>query len=120
MMLKMSPHHKPKDIIDAINSGSRISVGGLQLRMQEDGVLTVMGWTQWIHLDSLSKDIMLKELDAIKREFQEITGSSSEVKTYLEGKPIEYILYYDDYGKASIVICKEKDGYATWFLDMKD
>lgn len=40
--------------------------------------------------------------------------ASSELKSFISDKKTEYNLYFDDYGKGSIIICSERGNVVEW------
>lgn len=66
---------------------------------------------------------MLKSLEASsdkrKSSFLHLTVDSwPELKNFISNKKVIYNLYFDDSGKASIVICFEKDGIVYWEIEL--
>jgi hypothetical protein len=115
----MEVHSRTKTAIEIIEQGQPFQVDNLLLSKPDKSSLAVTGWTQCVHLDSLTEDFALKELAAIKRDFKDLVLSSIEWKAFIKEKVIEYNLAFDDYGKAGISICNEKDGKITWLSHIK-
>ena len=40
----------------------------------------------------------------------------TDLKNFILNKKVVFNLYFDDYGKASIIICTEHDGIVEWKL----
>jgi hypothetical protein len=115
----MELHLRSKAALEIIKQGQSFRVGNLLISLTGGKVLTVTGWTQYVHLSSLTKEIALKELEASKNEFKELIFTSSDWRKFTEDKMIEFTLDFDDYGKAGIAICKEEDGQVVWITDLK-
>lgn len=115
----MQVQSRTKATKEIIEQGQPFRVNNLLLSKLDSGSLTVTGWTQYIHLESLTEDYALKELAAIKQEFKDLVLSSDEWEQFVQDKAIEYNLAFDDYGKAGIGICKEKEGKITWLSNIK-
>ena len=98
-----------KTAIEFLKDGQSFSVGDLRLEI-ENKIVTVTGWSQYSYIENLTKHQALKELDEIKISFKRMLDTSTELRNFIADKKIEYNLYFDDYGKGSIIICSEKDG----------
>ena len=48
-----------------------------------------------------------------------MVDASQELRNFIVSKKIEYNLYFDDYGRGSIIICSEKDGIVKWEMELK-
>ena len=105
-----------KTAIEFLKGGQSFNIDDIRLGLNEGGDIEVAGWSQYTNLENLTKDSSLRELDEIKYLFSEMIMSSPELRKFIQEKYIEYSLYYDDYGKASISICSEKNGVLKWKL----
>lgn len=76
-----------------------------------------MGWSQYSNFLNLTKSNSLKELSEIKNIFFDMSNISEDLKKFIVNKSIDYVLCYDDGGKASINICSEMDGVFKWLVD---
>ena len=107
-----------KTAVEFLKDGQSFNVGDLRLGI-ENNTITVTGWSQYSYVENLTKNQALKELDEIKTLFNRMVNSSQELKDFIANKITEYNLYFDDYGKGSIIICSEKDGAIKWEMELK-
>lgn len=107
-----------KTAVEFLKVGQSFSVGDLRLGI-ENNIVTVTGWSQYSNIENLTKRHALKELDEIKILFKQMIDASTELRNFIADKKIEYNLYFDDYGKGSIIICSEKDGTFKWEMELK-
>jgi hypothetical protein len=107
---------KIKIAIEFLKDGKSFRIDDIRLGLTEFGDIEVAGWSQYVNIENITKGSSLQELGEIKSLFFEMIESSSELKDFIRGKNIVYSLYYDDYGKASISICSEKEGILKWEL----
>jgi len=107
-----------KTAVEFLKDGQSFSVGDLRLGIERN-IINVTGWSQYSNLENLTKHIALKELDEIKTLFQQMIDASPELRIFIVGKKIEYNLYFDDYGKGSIIICSENDRALKWEMEFK-
>ena len=105
--------------IDFLRGGQSFNIGNIRLAISDFGGIEVAGWSQFKNIENLAKSSCLKELQDLKEEFNEMLLSSLSLRTFIKDKDIEFALYFDDYGKASIAICSERDGILKWSLDLK-
>jgi hypothetical protein len=108
-----------KIAVELLKEGRSFKVGDLRLGMNGSNILTVTGWSQYLNFFNLTKNTSLNELAEIKDIFSNIVNISNDLKVFIAGKSIEYILCYDDGGKASIDICSERNGVVKWRIDLK-
>ncbi len=107
-----------KAAVEFLKDGQSFSVGDLRLGI-ENNTITVTGWSQYSNIEKLTKHQALKELDEIKILFKRMIDASTELRNFIAEKKTEYNLYFDDYGKGSIIICSEKDGIVKWEMELK-
>jgi len=107
-----------KTTLKFLNDGQSFKIGDLRLGIENENILTVSGWSQYLDLSNLSKSICLEELAEIKRIGSDMIDSSNDLKSFRVNKSVKYILYYDDGGKTSIEICSEKDEVINWKLEL--
>lgn len=107
-----------KTALEFLKDGQSFSVGDLRLGIDSYNCLVVTGWSQYLNLTNLTKKNSLQELQEIKSLFSEMLDSSAELKKFAEKRCIEYVLSFDDYGKASIDICTEKNGILKWQIEL--
>jgi len=102
-----------------LRNGQSVSIGGLRLEIN-GSVLTVTGWSRYGNLSNTTKIISLNELSDIKNIFSDIVNTFDDLREFISGKSIEYILYFDDGGKCSVAVCSEKAGVVKWYVDLDD
>ena len=72
-----------------------------------------------LHTWIITESIALSELKKIKNLFDDIIRQYSIRKEFITQKQVVYNLYFDDYGKTSILICSEKANILTWKIKLK-
>ena len=87
--------------------------------MKNRNVLEVTGWSQYKNFDNLTKQKTLDELKELKDLFIKIVNAFPTLKNFIVNKSIIFNLYFDDYGKASIPICSEKNCKVEWMINLK-
>ena len=108
-----------KIALEFLKDGQSFTVGDLRLGMNGSNLLAVTGWSQYLNFSNITKASSLNELADIKGIFSDIVTASDDLKKFIADKHIEYILCYDDGGKASIDICSEIDGVVKWQVKLK-
>jgi hypothetical protein len=106
-----------KTAIEFLKDGLPFKVGDLYLNINEDNILNVTGASQYIHLENITQQNALKELDEIKSIFEKMIFVSPELKKMVNGKKVKFNLDFD-YGMGDIRICSEKDGIVTWQIEL--
>ena len=104
--------------IELLKDGKSILVDGLRFETNENGDIVIIGWSQYLNLQNLTKAIAIAELEAIKLAFYEMQKASSEFESFIKSTPIKFYLYFDDYGKVSIAVCSEKDGVIEFYISV--
>ena len=107
-----------KAALEFLKDGQCFTVGDLRLGIDSNNYLVVSGWSQYSNFINLTKKNSLQEFKEIKSLFSEMLDSSTELKKFCEKRCIEYVLSFDDYGKASIDICSEKNGVLKWQIEL--
>lgn len=107
-----------KTAVEFLKDGQSFKVDALRLGIAAN-VIEVAGWSQYIYLDNLTKKQSLTELEEIKALFFKMVDTSLDLKNFILGKIIEYVLYFDDYGKGSIIICSERDNVVKWEIELR-
>lgn len=107
-----------KIALEFLKNGQSFTVGDLRFSMSSPDLLSVTGWSQYLNFSNLSKANSLNELAEIKKIFSDMVVASDDLKGFISNKSIEYVLCYDDGGKASIDICSEMDGHITWKVQL--
>ena len=107
-----------KTVVDFLKDGQSFSVEDLRLGV-EGRTITVTGWSQYTNIRDLTKNRSLKELEEIKTLFLRMVDISKELRTFILNKEIEFNLYFDDYGKGSIIVCSEKQGAVKWEMELR-
>lgn len=108
-----------KIALEFLKDGQSFSVGDLRLSMSSSNLLTVTGWSQYLNFSNLTKVNSLSELAEVKDIFSDMVAASDDLTRFIVDKSIEYVLCYDDGGKASIDICSEIDGVVKWKVELK-
>lgn len=107
-----------KTALKFLKDKQTFKVGELRLGTKGKNIIEVTGWSQYTDYKNLTKQEALRELEEIKVLFYKMVAVSSELKTFLEDKIIQFNLYFDDYGKGSIGICFEKDNNLEWITNL--
>lgn len=107
-----------KTAVEFLKDGQSFRVGDLRLGF-EMNIVNITGWSQYSSIENLSKKQSLEELNEIKTLFKQMIEVSTELRNFIIDKKVEYNLYFDDYGRVSIIICSEKDGVIKWEMDLK-
>jgi hypothetical protein len=107
-----------KTAIEFLKNRQSFRVGDLRLGIEGHTVI-VTGWSQYIHINNISKHNALEELNEIKDIFERMIDESSELRIFIVNKKIRYNLYFDDYGKGSVIICSENNGDLKWEIELK-
>ena len=110
---------KIKTAIEFLKDNHSFLVGDLQLNINGLGDIEITGWSQNTNFQNLTKKSCLQELIEIKQLFFEMLNASSELKEFIMGRAMKFNLWFDDYGKASIAICSEKNEVIEWQLSLK-
>ena len=108
-----------KIALEFLKDGQSFTVGNLRLDMDGSNLLIVTGWSRYLNFSNLTKDNSWSELMDIKAVFGDMVKSFKDLEQFITGKSIEYILCYDDEGKASIEICSEKNGIVKYEIELK-
>ena len=109
-----------KNVKQLLQDNQSLKVGDLTLRLKENEELTVIGWTNFIHFENLTKRRTLIELNEIKNLFRLMLNSSKNLAEFAENKTIKYFLNYDDAGKCGIEICSEENGQIFWQAQVRE
>jgi hypothetical protein len=107
-----------KIALEFLKDRQSFSVGDLRLGIDNYDCLVVTGWSKYSNFTNLTKKNSIQELEEIKSLFSEMLNSSADLKKFAEKKCIEYVLSFDDYGKASIDICSENNGVLKWQIEL--
>ena len=102
--------------LEFLKDSQPFNIDNLQLSLINYNVLTIVGWSKYLNFSSLTVENSTTELNDIKNTFLNMLKTSISLKNFTENKSLQYILCYDDGGKASIEICCEKDGIIIWNL----
>jgi hypothetical protein len=104
--------------IEKLKDGHSFTLDDLRLEIQANSII-VIGWSKYSNLENLTKHHALKELREIKKSYTRLLEVSSELRNFLVDKIPEYNLYFDDYGKASIIICSMKNEIVKWEMELQ-
>jgi hypothetical protein len=101
-----------------IADGIPFKLGNMTIRTTDTGKLLITGWTNTVHFENISKQIILQELDEVKSSFTSLSRSFQELNDIIKGNElsIEYHIAYDDAGKTGIGLCSEIDGILNWYI----
>jgi hypothetical protein len=105
--------------IEFMKDGKSFRVGDLMLGAGNSNEIEISGWSNYSSIKNITEDIARKELDEIKGIFSSMLSASSKLRDFTSEKKLKFILYYDDGGKGSIVICTEEDGYLQWIMHLQ-
>ncbi len=97
-----------------LKEGQFFTVGDLKLSSEKTGVIEVTGWSQYTNYANLTKRQCLMELEEIKDLFYKMVNISPELQDFIKDKSMEFNLFFDDYGKGSILLCSEKQKTINW------
>lgn len=112
---------KIKNTIKLIKEGFPLCrIGDLYFSLKDQHQLHITDNSSYLHLEYITKQIALQELDEIKNIFIKIVNYSDDIKLFIENKKIVFNLDYDDGGKTSIKVCSEQDGIITWHIDLEE
>jgi len=109
-----------KNVKQLLQYNQSLKVGGLTLSFKDNRELTVIGWTNFIHLENLTERQSIIELNEIKDLFRLMLNSSKGLADFAENKTIKYYLNYDDAGKCGIGICSEENGQIFWQAQLRE
>lgn len=80
---------------EKITSGEGLMVDDIRIVMEKMDKLKVIGWTEYSFLENVSKQIALKELDAIKKKFEHLLEKDNRIRSLADKINVRYILAYD-------------------------
>lgn len=109
-----------KNVSHHLEGGEALTLGDLTLNLVENNKMEVIGCSNYIHLENLTKKQSLIELAEVKELFQRMQHSSKELSDFVEDKAIIYSLHYDDSGKGGIAICSEDNGEVIWKIELQE
>ncbi|WP_256005215.1 hypothetical protein [Pedobacter deserti] len=108
-----------KIALEFLKDGQSFTVGNLRFSIDNSNLLTITAWSKYLTFSNLTKANSLSELTEIKSIFSNMIAASNDLKRFITDKSIEYVLCYDDGGKASIDICSEVDGVVKWKVELR-
>lgn len=111
---------KLKIAIEFLKDGKSFPVEGLRFEIGDNNTFIVIGWSDYLNFENLTKKNSLIKLELIKDLFKYMCETSAELRDFIIGKEVVYQLYYDDAGKLSIPICLERSGIVKWEANIKD
>jgi hypothetical protein len=115
----MQTERKIKVALEFLKEGRSTNVGDLSLGINASGNVQIIGWSQYLNFSNLTKERALDELEGIKKSFFLMLRASDELRQFVQGKSLAFNLYFDEYGKASISICEEKNGVVKWNASLR-
>lgn len=111
-----------EEILERINTGINFLMNGLPFRVGDqywgvdiENYFNVTGASHYLHLEQITRNFALKELQEIKDDFLKMVYLSSELKEFIKDKKLKFNLDFD-YGMGDIRICSEKEGILKWEL----
>ena len=109
-----------KNVKQLLQDNQSLRVGDLTLNSKNNSELIIVGYTNFIHFENLTKRQSLIELNEIKNLFRVMLNSSNDLADFAENKTIKYFLHYDDAGKCGIGICSEENGQIFWQVQLRE
>ncbi|MFP5043135.1 hypothetical protein [Parasediminibacterium sp. JCM 36343] len=109
-----------ENVKQLLQDNKSLKIGDLTLNLKANNELAVIGWTNFIHFENLTKRQSLIELNEIKDLFRLMLNSSKDFADFAENKTIIYFLNYDDAGKCGIEICSEENGQIFWQAQLRE
>ena len=110
---------KIKAALEYLRMHEPVHLEGLRLE-NNPLIFNVIGWSEFSNFKQLNKAQSLKELEGVKHFFYSIINISDEFSSFVNGKNIEFHLYFDDYGKGSIAICSERNNIVEWQINLEN
>ncbi|MGY3214463.1 hypothetical protein [Mucilaginibacter sp. HD30] len=110
------------DILKRITTGIELLKDGFPYKVGElylgfgDGYFNITGNSQSIDLKNITEGGALKEMEEIKRMFENMLSVSSDLKDLIRDKKLKFSLDFD-YGMGSIRICSEIDNVLKWEME---
>jgi len=100
-----------------IADGIPFNIGNMTIRTTDSGKLLVIGLTDVIYFENITKDKVIEEFDALKSSFSDLRESFSELDNIikLNNLTVEFHMAYND-GKARVGLCSEIDGKINWHI----
>lgn len=102
--------------VNFLKEGKSFKVNNLLFENGDIGNILIIGWTKNINIKNITKREALEELNDVKIQFNQFLDESLELLNFIKYKKIEFHLYFDDYGRASVAICSEIEGIVNWKL----
>src|SRR5437868_4507072 len=115
----MQTEKNVKVALEFLREGRSTNVGDLRLGLNASGDVQIIGWSQYLNFSRVTKESALDELEKLKKSFFQMLSTSDELRQFVEGKSLEFNLYFDDYGKVSVSICEEKNGVVKWNASLR-
>ncbi|MCA0445135.1 MAG: hypothetical protein LCH54_02775 [Bacteroidetes bacterium] len=102
-----------------IPNGIPLKLENMTIRITDSNKFLVTGWTKTIHFENISRNIVLQELEWLKKSYNELTYTFNELNdiVVMNKLTIEFHVSYDDAGKIGIGLCSEIDGILNWYID---
>ena len=83
---------KLKNVKHLLQDNQSLKVGDLTLNSKDNSELTVIGWTNFIYFENLTKRQSLIDLNEIKDLFRLMLNSSKDLESFAENRTIKYFL----------------------------
>ena len=101
-----------------IADGIPFKMGNMTIRTTDSEKLLVLGWTDVIYFENITKDKIIQEFGELKSSFSDLRESFSELDDIikLNNLTVEFHMAYNDYGKVGIGLCSEIEGEINWYI----
>jgi hypothetical protein len=90
-----------------IADGIPLRLDNCTIKINDNGRLLVIGWTDTIYFENVTKDKVIQELNELKGNLKKLADSVPDLVTIIKinDLTIEFHMQFDDNGKASIGLC---------------
>ena len=101
-----------------IADGIPLRLENCTLKTNDSGKLLVIGWTDTMFFENISKDKVFQELNELKEDFKKLADSFPDLVTIIKSNDltIEFHMQFDDNGKAGVGLCSEIDEQINWYI----
>lgn len=101
-----------------IADGIPLRLDNCTIRINDNGRLLVIGWTDTTYFENITKDKVIQELNELKKNFKNLSESVPDLLTLIDSNnlTIEFHMHFDDNGKAGIGLCSEIGGQINWYI----
>ena len=101
-----------------IADGIPLRLDNCTIKTNDSGRLLVIGWTDTMYFENISKGKVFQELNELKENFKKLADSFPDLVTIIKSNDltIEFHMQFDDNGKAGVGLCSEIDGQINWYI----